>query len=90
MKVDSIVDYLKGLKSPVVNIRCYECYRVVIAKLGDKFWAVKNHHCWDKIDEVEILDERYLGGTCGLLVTLGREDEEAEPELDGAVSQLHE
>jgi hypothetical protein len=86
--MEQLVQYIKNNKSLVINVRCNECYRVVLARHNDKY-SVYNHECWEHRDRVEILDSRMLGGTCGLLVTVGREDMHEETELDSAVPKLY-
>lgn len=72
MKVEDLIEYMNQRDSYIVNIRCNECLTIVMSKKGETFWHTLHiHSCWDKIEELEISDERELGGTVGLLVTVG-------------------
>jgi hypothetical protein len=76
MKLEDVISYIAQTSDYIVNLRCDKCSTIVMSRKGDKFWHTPyEHSCWDAVDELKVEDERRLGGTIGLLITIGGEDE---------------
>lgn len=54
----------------LINLRCSECSTIFMTIKDSKLEFIRPCSCLNLEGEIEIEDERWLGGNCGELVTV--------------------
>ncbi len=79
MKLEGLIAWMKSSGHYLINIRCSECSTIFMDMKGDTFKLYTHNNCTNIMKaELEIEDERYLGGSVGELVTV----KEVKDEVD--------
>jgi len=76
MTIDQLIHQIKENEHYLTNVRCEKCYTIFLSKKGDKFSWDHRHKCFSVDSELEIEDERWIGGSCGYLITIKEEEDE--------------
>ncbi len=92
MTLKELVDHIKEANHYITNIRCDEGSQIFLSLKGEDWWyAPYPHDCLDLDGDLQITDERFLGGTCGNLITVGKEVNQDEEVNEGdSVEELGE
>ena len=70
MKIEELITWMKSSGHYLINIRCSECSTIFMDMKGETFHMYSHNNCISLDTEIEIEDERFLGGTIGDLVTV--------------------
>jgi len=72
MNLEELICYTKESGHYLTHIRCSKCSTIFLSMQGEKLWQQTDPHpCFDlNLVYLEVEDERYLGGSCGNLVTV--------------------
>lgn len=71
MKIEELIAWMKDSGHYLVSVRCSECSTIFLSLKGESWWYTPYIQKCHKLEgDFEIEDDRWVGGSCGELVTV--------------------